>query len=132
MSTTATAPIEGLTADAATQNPQVEARVWLDGYREIFDATFDATPTMFTLTIEEAEYLREMQWRECEGADLFAMNAAETDSQVAEVFTAMEVLHKASPRLGGDAPGFEVAIDAEQAEAWITHHRPTTSSWPTA
>lgn len=104
--------------------PEVAATVWIDGLRETSAVTFDAAPTMHTLNQDDVAALRADGWADSIESDDFAVDAADSNAKVADLFTALEILQRGRNSFTGEAPGFTVKIDAAQAEAWIATHRP--------
>lgn len=108
----------------APSAPEVAATVWIDGLRDTSAVTFDATPTMSTLDQDDVDALRAEDWADSMESDDFAIDAASENTEVANLFTALEILQRGKDSFTGEAPGFTVKIDAAQAEAWIAAHRP--------
>jgi hypothetical protein len=81
---------------------------------------FDAAPWLKKATIERIVKLAKCGWGGDYGADQVAMDMADKNSDIADMFKYIEIRNKVSK----EHIGFECHVDATEARAWIQKNRP--------
>lgn len=85
------------------------------------EVKFDATPYFEQAPEEDLANLIECGFEDDEPADQVAIHLADTNDQIAAMFTYLEARNRASRK----SIGFEVNVDPEQALDWIKQNRPS-------
>lgn len=85
---------------------------------------FDCVPWFLQASDEDILQLARCDFGGDEPADRVGMFMADTNEQVADVFKLLELLNSR----GRDRVGFEVHVNADQAEAWLAVHRPAVAA----
>lgn len=88
------------------------------------EVDFDATPYFKQASDEDLARLIECGFEGDYPADWVAENLADTNPEIAAMFTYLEARNKASRK----SIGFEVSVDPDEALAWLKQNRPSVFS----
>lgn len=85
------------------------------------EVDFDATPYFQQASDEDLASLIECGFEGDEPADQVAIHLADTNDQIAAMFTYLEARNRASRK----STGFEVSVDEDEALDWLKQNRPS-------